>query len=116
MKFKSNKAFAVLEIMLATMLSIGLIYLIMHSMSDYHQGQSDKQLGLELSPVISDMIESIDGTQTGSINLIKDKSAAKVCPNNSSGLLSNVSSSYLDSMEMSNFSLCSAKVNIQKVT
>jgi len=121
-KFKSVKAFAILEVMLATMLLIGLVYLIMHSMSTFHRGESDKQLGVELSPVISNVIQTIGSTEPSNMkintdqNLIHDASAAKICPDNTSGLLANVSSGFLDSMEISNFSLCTAKVVITKIS
>ena len=114
-RYKACKAFAMLEIMLATMLLVGLVYLIMHAMSSDHRARSDQQLGTELSVVISHMIEAIDGSQQGTMNLINDQSNAKICPNKTKGLLDDVPSSYLDSMQISNFSLCNAVVNIQAV-
>lgn len=121
MRYVKAKAFAILEIMLATMLLIGLVYLVLHSTSLFHKNQSDQQLGVELSPLISNTIETIAATDPGQLNtssggqnLILDASTSnKICPNNTTGLLKNVSSAYLDSMQISGFSLCSAKVVIQ---
>lgn len=117
---RRTKAFAILEIMLATMLLIGLVYLVLHSTSLFHKNQSDQELGVELSALVSNAIETIGATDVASLNtnssgqnLILDASTNKVCPNNTTGLLKDVSSAYLDSMQISGFSLCSAKVVIQ---
>jgi hypothetical protein len=103
------KGLALLEVMLASILLAGLIYLVMHTMSTEHQHSAAKTIGSRLSPVMSDMlVQDFSGhADSTSVKLIQD---TVVC-SNTSGILTDTSTDILEGFQGSGFSLCNAQVS-----
>jgi len=104
---KLSKGLALLEVILASILLVGLIYLVAHTTNTYRQHEKAKSLGERLAPVISEALNA-DYTAYADHgdknNLVKETTAC----NNSSGVLDNLSPHVLEGFEGSGFSLCNA--------
>lgn len=90
---KNITGFALLNVMLGMFLLVGIVYLIMHSISHYHAEEKARYVGEELAPVISELITQ-SATSTSTV----------LCGTNA--LLANIPSGYLDSLKTSGFDLC----------
>ena len=107
LKMKTAKGLALLEVVLASMLLVGLISLVMYTTSTYHQHDKAKELGERLAPVVGQaLLHDYTGySEHGEKNnLVKETT---VCAN-SSGVLSNLSPNALEGFEASGFSLCNS--------
>lgn len=108
---KTLSGFALLNVMLGTLLLTGIIYLIMHAMSNYHSEENARTIGEELSPIIAELLVLDLAEMNGNYPLIGDSHFCK-----SNGLLSDIPLGYLRSLKSGGFDLCNVNVNITSVT
>jgi type II secretory pathway pseudopilin PulG len=101
---KKNSGFAILEVMLATLLLVGLIVLVMHTMSGSRQQDAARQKGEMLATVLDEVLLSDTALPTSSSNLVKNTSADSC--DSDSGFLTNLAGSYLDGLDAIGFNLC----------
>ena len=96
---------AVLEIMLATLLLAGLIYLVMHTISVQHQHASAENIGAELAISMNDLLTmDLSSQANGNYYLIES------C--GSPGLLTDVSPNYINGLTKSGVNLCDSTVDV----
>lgn len=107
---KIEQGFALLNILLGISLLSGVIFLIMHAMSNYHSEENSRAIGEQFAPVISALlqVEDLSKKTNGTYSLIANTSTCGV--GNSNPLLVNViASGYLQSLQTSGFDLCVSK-------
>lgn len=106
---KLPKGLALLEVILCSILLVGLIYLVMHTTSTYRQHEKAKELGVRLGSVVSEALTTDYSDDTvyydhSEHNLIEET----VFCSNRSGVLSDVSPDFLAGLKGSGFSLCNS--------
>ncbi len=101
---KTVAGFALLNILLGISLLVGIVYLIMHAMSHFHQDNQSRVIGEELAPIVSELLQLEDlNLKTGSdIPLIYNSS---ICAN-SGGLVTDIPKGYLLGLKSNGFDLC----------
>jgi hypothetical protein len=112
MRKKACSGFALLNVLLGVSLLAGVIFLIMHAMSNYHAEQNSRAIGEELAPVISALL-TVDNLSLKASNIYSLLSNTGLCGANAQPLLVNViANGYIQSLQNSGFNLCSNN-NIQ---
>ncbi len=96
--------FALLNIVLGTTLLVGIVYLIMHAMSNYHAENQSRVIGEELAPIVSELLllEGLNQETESNIPLIYNSS---ICAN-SGGLVTDIPKGYLLGLKTNGFDLC----------
>lgn len=88
--------FALLNVLLGVTLLTGIIFLIMHAMTNYHSEEKSRAVGEELAPIANEL-------------LMQDYSAITVTTSYSAlctNLLKNIPSGYMQSLKTSGFDMC----------
>lgn len=101
---KKYHGFAVLEVMLSTILLVGLVVLVMHTMSGSRQQDAARQKGEMLATALDEVLLSDTTPPTSSSNLVKNTTADSC--SNDSGFLTNLADGYLDGLDTIGFNLC----------
>ena len=101
---KTEYGFALLNVLLGVTLLTGIIFLIMHAMTNYHSEEKARALGEELAPIADEL-------------LAQDYSAITVTPTNPysalcTNLLKNIPAGYMESLATSGFDIC-GKATVQ---
>ncbi|MBP9727225.1 MAG: hypothetical protein KBD83_07165 [Gammaproteobacteria bacterium] len=99
---KTVAGFALLNILLGISLLVGIVYLIMHAMSHFHQDNQSRVIGEELAPIVSELLQLEDLSGSGEFPLIYN---AEICPN-SGGLVTDIPKGYLLGLKSNGFDLC----------
>lgn len=101
---KKFHGFAMLNIILGTVLLAGIIYLIMHTMTNFNSQEKARAVGEQLAPIIAELI-TLSPISTGTdFPLLSD---ADTDCNESSALLKNkFPAGYIQSLKASGFDLC----------
>ena len=89
---KKDSGFVLLNILLGTLLLVGLILIIMKSMSHFHAEEKYRNLGEELAPIVSVLL----------LQTYSSSSYSSLCNN----LLVLVPAGYLQSIAASGFTIC----------
>lgn len=106
---KKLSGFALLNVMLGTLLLAGIVYLVMHAMSNFHSEQNSRSIGEQLAPLLAELLLEDVTAMSGNYPLVSD---ATFCTGQG-GLLTDIPSGYLQSLASSGFDLCNgATVNI----
>ena len=111
------RGFAVFEVMLATVLTVGLILLAMHAISTYRSHDAAEQNGQMLATVLSAAIieDPVDRTNSPLVSSDNADLAESGC-NNANALLNDVSSNYLDALIQSGLNVCTATISVETIT
>ncbi len=96
MKKKTEDGFALLNVLLGVTLLTGIIFLIMHAMTNYHSEEKARALGEELAPIANELLAQDYSAVTTTT------SYSTLCAN----LLINISTGYMESLETSGFDIC----------
>ncbi len=101
---KATSGFALLNVLLGISLLVGIVYLIMHAMSHFYSENQSREIGEELAPIVSELLQLKDLNQkTGSdIPLIYNSA---ICAN-SGGLVTDIPKGYLLGLKSNGFDLC----------
>ena len=89
---KKVSGFALLNVLLGVSLLTGIIFLIMHAMTNYHSEEKSRAIGEELAPIVDEL-------------LAQDYSATSY-PSLCTNLLSNIPTAYTQSLSTSGFDVC----------
>ena len=92
---KTASGFALLNVLLGVTLLTGIIFLIMHAMTNYHSEEKNRAIGEELAPIVAELLaQEYSATKT----------YTALCASN--GLLSSIPTGYMQSLKTSGFDLC----------
>jgi type II secretory pathway pseudopilin PulG len=105
---KKHSGFAILEVMLATLLLVGLIVLVMHTMSGSRQQDAAREKGEMLSTALDDVLLTTETLTTG--NLVENTTADNC--NSSSGVLKDLADGYLNGLDTVGFNICTATIEV----
>lgn len=100
-----KSGFAVLEVMLAVVLLVGLIVLVMHTMSGSRQQDAARQKGEMLSTVLDEVL--LSAPQSG---YLVDSATVDDCSNG--GYITNLADGYLNGLDAIGFNICNAEIEI----
>lgn len=95
-KIKHTSGFALFNVLLGVTLLTGIIFLIMHAMTNYHSEENSQAIGEELGPIVDELLAQDYSLVTTTT------SYSSLCLN----LLSNIPAGYLQSLKASGFDLC----------
>lgn len=117
MKEKTKiSGFALLNVLLGVTLLTGIIFLVMHAMTNYHSEEKSRAIGNELAPIMDKLLLTDDLANMTNGNgyfLLSSSSSSFVNCLSTTALLQNViPSGYIESLQTSGFNLCAAKVGI----
>lgn len=93
---KIVSGFALLNVLLGVTLLTGIIFLIMHAMTNFNSEEKSRTLGEELAPIVAELLAQDYSAVTTAI------SYSSLCTN----LLKNISASYMQSLKSSGFDVC----------
>lgn len=93
---KNNHGFALLNVLLGVTLLTGIIFLIMHAMTNYRSEEKARILGQELAPIVNGLLAQDYSTITD------DTPYTSLCTN----LLESIPAGYMQSLASSGFDLC----------
>jgi hypothetical protein len=104
---KKSFGYALLNALLGIFLLSGIIYLIMHTMTQYNAEKNATSVGSELAPIVSELLAS----DLSSVNL--NEPHPLVTPSSNStcqgqALVTNVAPGYLQALSSSGFDLASS--------
>lgn len=95
-KINVVSGFALLNVLLGVTLLTGIIFLIMHAMTNYHSEEKSRAMGEELVPIANALLMQDYSSITATT------SYSALCTN----LLKNISSGYMQSLKTSGFDIC----------
>ena len=101
---KTVSGFALLNVLLGVTLLTGIIFLIMHAMTNYHAEEKSRDIGAELAP-IADTLVALAQDSTASATY-----KPSLCV--SGGVLSTIPAGYTQSLNTSGIDVCGATVTI----
>ncbi|MES2204445.1 MAG: hypothetical protein V4496_04405 [Pseudomonadota bacterium] len=108
---KSTSGFALLNALLGITLLTGIIFLIMHAMTNYHSEEKARELGEELAAVVNALLLVDDLAEKSSGYLLSNASLSECSP--TGALLVNIiSKGTIQSLQTTGFNLCAAPVDI----